>query len=129
MKTKFEMKRQFSASVNTIYNAWLDGEEHSKMTGGEASGEAKEGAEFTAWDGYISGSNLELVPNQKIVQSWRTSEFNEGDEDSRLEIKLEPSGEGCELTLIHSEIPEDQSSDYEQGWDDHYFSPMKEYFG
>jgi activator of HSP90 ATPase len=129
MKNKFVLKKQFSIAAETIYKAWLNGEEHTKMTGGEATGEAKEGFEFTAWDGYISGSNLELIPNQKIVQAWRTSEFNENDKDSRLEINFASTDQGCELTLIHSDIPEDQVSDYEQGWEDHYFAPMKEYFG
>jgi hypothetical protein len=31
------------------------------------------------------------------------------------------------LTLIHNNIPKGQS-DYEQGWINHYFEPMKTYF-
>jgi hypothetical protein len=35
--------------------------------------------------------------------------------------------DGCELTLIHTNIPEAQTQ-YKQGWIDNYFTPMKNYF-
>ena len=40
---------------------------------------------ITAWDGYISGRNVELIPGERIVQTWRTSEFGVSDPDSNLE--------------------------------------------
>lgn len=123
----FQITEMFPVSSSTIYNAWLDSEEHSKMTGGEAVCTDTVGGLFTAWDGYISGRNHSLTPNKEIKQSWRTSEFKESDEDSDLIIRLTDNDEGCELTLIHSNIPEGQS-DYKTGWVNHYFEPMKEYF-
>jgi len=128
MAIDFKTSARFSVSPERIYSAWLDAKEHEAMTGGEASGTAEVGASFTAWGGYISGENLELVPESKIVQSWRTAEFADEDEDSQIEIALTPTDEGCELTLAHSNIPDNQP-DYNQGWDDHYFTPMKAYFG
>jgi len=127
------MKESVKASIilpvkpSVIYDAWLDNEEHSNMTGGEASCSSNIGDKYTAWDGYITGSNLELIPNNKIVQSWRTSEFAENDEDSRLEIHLKEVEAGTELELIHTNIPEGQTQ-YENGWVESYFNPMTEYF-
>ena len=83
---------------------------------------------FKAWDGYIFGSTLELEPDQRIVQAWRTSEFPDNAPDSRLEILLEKVTEGTKVTLIHNDMPEDQIDPYRQGWEDFYFKPMKEYF-
>ena len=77
---------------------------------------------------YIFGSTLELEPDQRIVQAWRTSEFPDNAPDSRLEILLEKVTEGTKVTLIHSDMPEDQIDSYRQGWEDFYFKPMKEYF-
>lgn len=54
------------------------------MTGGEAEISNKINEAFTAWDGYIEGTNVQLEPNKRIIQSWRTSEFDETDEDSQL---------------------------------------------
>ena len=128
MKESFELKAVFNASPTEIYDAWLDGEKHGHMTGGEAHCSDKEGGKFSVSDGYIWGINLELHRPDKIVQSWRTSEFETEEEDSRLELQFGEKDGGTELTLIHSNIPEGQTQ-YLQGWVDHYFTPMKEYFG
>ncbi len=128
MPHSFTMKKVFPVTPERLFHAWLDSDEHAAMTGGEATCGQQMGDTFTAWDGYIFGQNLRLEPNEVIVQSWRTLDFREEDPPSRLEIQFNPSGEGCELTLIHSEIPDGQP-DYEQGWEDHYFTPMRAYFG
>ncbi len=127
MKVEIELKESFEVAPETIYNAWLNSVQHSEMTGGEAICDNDEGGSFSAWDGYISGTNESLVPNKEIVQNWRTTEFAEMDEDSKLTIQLKATSNGCDLTLLHSNIPAGQS-DYEQGWIAHYFEPMKLYF-
>ena len=98
------------------------------MTGNPAKVQGKVGGKFTAWDGYIFGLTLELEPEQRILQTWRTSEFPEGAPDSRLEILFEEVAKGTKITLIHSDMPEDQVDSYRQGWEDFYFKPMKAYF-
>lgn len=117
-----------SATPQRIYDAWLSGKGHGDMTGAEAKGTAKVGSTFTAWDGYIEGKNLELDSPRRILQSWRTSEFPDDAEDSTLEIILEAQKGGTKITLNHTNIPEGQGKQYKQGWHDHYFEPMKEYF-
>ena len=127
METKFEIHKTFPVKPSELYEAWLDSEIHSNMTGGSAKTSNKLGESFTAWDGYISGKNIKLTQGQEIIQSWRTSDFKEGDVDSEITIKLIPSKGGTTLTLIHTNIPEGQP-DYAQGWEEHYFTPMKAFF-
>ena len=127
MKTSFELKQSFSVSAKEIYEAWLSSEKHTAMTGGDAKCSNEEGASFNAWDGYISGKNVRLNPNELIIQSWRTSEFSDSDEASQLTIMLYDTSIGCEIHLTHTDIPEGQS-DYKKGWIEHYFEPMTEYF-
>ena len=91
--------------------------------------DGKVGGAFTAWDGYIFGKTLEIESPRRIVQAWRTSEFPEGAPDSRVDILFEEVKDGTKLTLVHSDMPEDQVESYRQGWEDFYFKPMKEYFG
>ena len=98
------------------------------MTGSTAKVTGKVGGKFSAWDGYISGRTLELTPDQRIVQAWRTTEFPEEAPDSRLELVLEKVASGTKVTLTHSEMPEDQVESYRQGWEDFYFKPMKAFF-
>jgi activator of HSP90 ATPase len=68
-----------------------------------------------------------LEPERRIVQSWRTTEFDEADPDSQIEFLLEPAPQGTRLTLNHTNVP-DGHDDYQSGWHDCYFEPMKEHF-
>jgi activator of HSP90 ATPase len=128
MKKGFTISETFRAKASEIYEAWLNSEGHSEMTGSTAQVDGRAGGKFTAWDGYIFGSTLELIPSERIVQAWRTSEFPDDAPDSIVEILLEEIPGGTKLTLSHSNMPEDQVDSYRQGWDDYYFKPMKSYF-
>lgn len=124
---EFTIKTIIPGSAESIYNAWMNSEKHSLMTGGEANISNITGAGFDTWDGYIEGVNIELEPNKRILQSWRTSEFGDDEEDSLVEILLKEANGQTELTLTHSNLP-DHGEQYRTGWDNHYFEPMKEYF-
>jgi activator of HSP90 ATPase len=111
-----------------LYRAWLDGELHSSMTGSAAQVDPQVGGRFSAWDGYISGTNLAFEPFRRIVQSWRTTEFPADSPDSHLEILFEAEEGGTTVRLAHTAIPDGQAGDYLQGWQEYYFEPMREYF-
>ena len=111
-----------------IFDAWLSSEGHTQMTGSPAEVDTEIGGEFKAWDGYIRGKTLKTEPHQRIIQAWRTSEFPEDSSDSHVEILLEEVADGTKITLIHTEIPDDQGDGYQQGWEDSYFTPMRAYF-
>ena len=128
MSDSFEISTVLTASAQRVYEAWLSSDEHSAMTSGAAQIDPTIGGKFSAWDGYISGTTLELEPYRRIAQSWRTVEFPAEAPDSRLEILLEETADGTRLILKHSEIPAGQGSAYESGWVDNYFDPMKDYF-
>jgi uncharacterized protein YndB with AHSA1/START domain len=115
------------APPERLYAAWLDPHEHTKMTGGDATDEGD--GRFTAWDGYITGRTVSAVPHSKIVQAWRTSEFPDSAPDSVLTILFEAADGGTKVTFVHENIPEGQGDAYEQGWHEHYLTPMKAYFG
>ncbi len=124
-----EVSTVLPASAERIYRAWLDSAEHSAFTGGQAVVDATVGGRHTAWDGYIEGVTLELDPGKRIVQSWRSEDFPDDSDDSRLEIRFEEGMDGTRVTIVHTEIPEGQGEDYRRGWVDHYFAPMARYFG
>jgi len=116
------------ASPVEVYEALLDPRKHSEFTGAQATGRAVVGAEFTAWDGYISGRNLELERGKRIVQEWVTVEWPEGFPPSRLEFTLRKVSGGTELKMVHSGVPADQEEELKQGWIDNYWDPLKSYF-
>jgi activator of HSP90 ATPase len=124
---KFTLKAKINTTTKNIYTTWLNSDGHTNMTGGEAIVSDIIGDKFTAWNGYIEGKNIELEPNKRILQSWRTSQFEEQEQDSQVEILLHEVDGQTEITLIHSNLPE-SGEHYKKGWENHYFEPMKAYF-
>jgi len=127
MPVEFKVTACIAAAADEIYHAWLNSEKHTLMTGGKAVVSDQIDGTFHAWDGYIQGRNLALEPGRRIVQSWRTSEFKDTEPDSQIEICFERAGEGTRITLWHTKLPP-HGVQYEQGWIDAYFEPMKIYF-
>lgn len=128
MVDNIEISTVIKAPAKAIYEAWLDSEGHSAFTGARAVIDPQVGGKHSAWDGYIEGETLELEPYRRILQSWRTTEFPADSESSSLEIILEQVDEGTRVTLVHTQIPEGQGSQYRDGWEEHYFSLMREHF-
>lgn len=127
MTLEFSVSAVIPASPQAVYSAWLDSEGHTKMTGSPANSSANVGDSFDAWDGYITGKNLEIEPGKRIVQSWRTKDFEETHGDSQIEVTFEAVESGAKVTLHHTDVPVGHGK-YEQGWVTHYFEPMTKYF-
>jgi uncharacterized protein YndB with AHSA1/START domain len=128
MPESLKISIDLPVSPERVFRAWLDGYEHSRFTGSPASIDPAVGGRFTAWDGYITGHTLERTPFNRIVQSWRTREFPPGSPDSQVEILLEPTCTGCQLTLTQTGIPDGQARQYLGGWEEYYLRPLRNYF-
>ena len=127
---RFRISAKFPVELDTLFHDWLSSKEHSAFTGGKAKVENKINGKFTAWDEYISGRTVEIVPGKKIVQKWRTVEFPDDCQDSVLEVLFEKiSDSETKIILHHHHIPKGQGKNYKQGWKDHYFDPMMDYYG
>jgi activator of HSP90 ATPase len=128
MKESLQVTVVLNETPENLYNAWLDSSEHGKFTGSKAVIDPSVKGKFSAWDGYITGITVALDPYHKIVQKWRTTDFDEKDEDSMLELAFEKQGEKTKLTLLHYDIPTGQRDEYRKGWEDFYIKPMQQYY-
>ena len=115
----------FEASAHEVYEALMDSKKHSMFTGSEVQMSRKVGTEFSVYGGDIQGINLELVPDKKIVQSWRYSDWPEG-HYSKAIFSLKEVSVGTRLTFTQAGVPEEFYDDISQGWGDYYWEPMKE---
>ncbi len=111
-----------------VYAAFLDAKKHAAFTGSRATCDARVGGKFTAWDGYISGTILELEKGRRIVQEWQTTEWPQDAPPSIVEFRFDESKDGTKLTMVHSRVPAEQAEDYRQGWIECYWDPLKDYF-
>ena len=116
------------ASPEEVYDAFIDARKHSEFTGSETTCDPTVGGKFTAWDGYISGRNLELEKGKRIVQEWVTVEWPKGYPPSTLELAFRKVKGGTEVRMVHSHVPEEQADEYRQGWVDNYWDLLKAYF-
>jgi activator of HSP90 ATPase len=117
----------FKTSPHEIYEALMDSKKHAVFTGSAAEISHEVGGEFMAYDGYITGKNIELVPDKKIVQSWRAVDWDEG-YFSRVTFVFTAVPEGTRLDFVHTDVPDGTEDEFTQGWIENYWEPMKKYF-
>jgi activator of HSP90 ATPase len=117
----------FKASPHEVYEALMDSKKHAAFTGSAAEISREVGGEYIAYDGYITGKNIELVPDKKIVQSWRAVDWEEG-YFSRVTFEFTSVPEGTRLDFVHTDVPDGTEDEFTQGWIDNYWEPMEKYF-
>ncbi len=130
-RMKFEVIKQeavIDAIPFEVYEAYLNPEKHAEFTGSPATGSPRVGGKFTAWDGYIEGKFLELEKGKRIVHEWKTTEWPAEYPPSIIELTFRPKGKKTVLTMVHSKAPAEQAADYEKGWLEWYWEPLKRYF-
>jgi len=116
-----------NASPQKVYEALLDSKQFAQFSGRAAEINRELGGAFSLFKGHIIGRNLELIPNQRIVQGWRVVTWPEG-AYSIARFELKPQGSGTHVVLDHIGFPEGLHDHLAQGWDENYWSLLKKYF-
>lgn len=114
----------FPVSPHEVYEALMDSRKHAAFTHASAKISRRMGGTFTAYDGYISGKNLELIPDQLIRQSWRAVDWEEG-VFSTVSFEFSAIPEGTRLDFTHTDVPDGTEAEFTQGWIDNYWDPMQ----
>ena len=115
----------FRAKANAVYELLMDAKKHSELAAGdEVRISRRVGGKFNI-GGYIEGTNLELVPDQKIVQSWRYEDWPQGHYSKATFAFKEENGK-TRMTFTQAGIPTQFYAGIKQGWIDYYWTPMKE---
>ena len=118
----------FDASPEAVYQVIADSEQHGAMTGAPADIGTGEGDAFTTHGGAIEGWNLDLTPSERIVQAWRPADWPAG-VYSIVRYDFATDGDGTELTLTHSAIPEGAAEHLASGWNERYWGPLAAHLG
>jgi activator of HSP90 ATPase len=127
---------EFAASSARVYAALLDPRQFDRIV--ELSGVTQAmhlqhaasrinphvGGAFALFGGYITGRQLELVRNQRIVQAWRAASWSEGIY-SVARFQLQAHGAGCRIVFDHTGIPSDEAKSLAEGWQSHYWEPLR----
>jgi uncharacterized protein YndB with AHSA1/START domain len=125
----------FNASRTRIYEALLDAKQFDKII--QLSGvmqtmhlpekpaeiSREVGGTFALFGGYITGRHVELVPNVRIVQAWRTGGWAPG-VYSIAKFEFVEQGPGTRIVFDHTGFPKGQAESLASGWKAHYWEPI-----
>jgi len=128
MTPVIEQSVSFNATPAKLYELFMDSAKHSAATGMPAKVSRKVGGKWSAFGGMILGKNLLLIPNRRIVQAWRSSEWKKADPDSLLVVGFEKAvGSDTTVHLVHVGVPSYDHQGVTQGWVKFYWDPWKVY--
>jgi activator of HSP90 ATPase len=116
----------FKAPPARIYEILLDAKQFSACTKDTAEIQPRAGEAFRLFGGRIEGRNIELTPNQRIVQAWRPADWPAG-VYSIVKFELVPRGSGTRVVLDHAGFTEDKWEGLSSGWQEHYWEPLHKY--
>lgn len=120
----FTQTYTINASLNHVWQCLVDPDLIDQWGAGPAAMEAKVGAEFELWGGDIWGKNLEVVRNKRLKQEWYAGEW---DQPSIVTYELSSKGNQTIVQLNHDQIPDEEQKSLADGWEQHYFGPLKSF--
>ena len=132
----------FKANRARIYEALMDSKKFdavtklsAAMTSGmmpagsaPASVSQEAGGAFTAFGGYVTGRQIELVPGQRIVQAWRAGSWDPG-VYSIARFELVEQGTATKLVFDHTGCPSGEAAHLAEGWKGNYWEPLAKFLG
>jgi activator of HSP90 ATPase len=119
---------ELHATPHKVYEALLDSKLFSTFSGVPGQIHREPGGMFSLFGGQITGRNVELIPDKRIVQAWRAASWPEG-AYSIARFELEAQGSSTRIVFDHIGFPAGLKEHLAEGWQGHYFGPMKKYFG
>jgi activator of HSP90 ATPase len=124
------------ASRKRVYEALTDTKEFDKVIhlsdamksmapGGTPTEISRQvGGAFALFGGHIIGRQVELVPDERIVQAWRVEGWAPG-EYSIARFELKEEGSGTRIVFDHTGFPKGLAEHLASGWTEHYWEPLK----
>jgi len=123
LKSLHMVVRLADISPHDAFEMLMDSDKHAQFTGQEAKIGREINTEFSAYDGHITGSNIELQKDRRIVQKWRAKDWVEG-HYSMVTILFRKVANGTKVTLTQSGVPADKFSFIWEGWYNFYWNKM-----
>ena len=125
-RTSLHQEIDLKASPERVYEALLDSKQFAAFTGMPAEISREAGGALKMFGGLIVGRNIELVPNERIVQAWRPAHWDPG-VYSVVKFGLRKKDSQTILILDHTGFPEGDFASLNSGWYERYWEPLKKY--
>ncbi len=126
-RTSLHQEIVLKSSLTRIYSVLLDSKQFAAFSHEPADIHSEAGGAFSMFGARILGRNVELVPNQRIVQAWRSAGWAPG-VYSIVRFEFKEQGAQTLVVLDHSGFPEGQYDNLYSGWKSHYWDPLQLFF-
>lgn len=127
MARTIQIAASLPAPPEQLFDMYLDPLEHAAFTGMPVTVAMVPGAAFSAFNGAITGTILQVVPKRLIVQSWRSPYWGASDVDSTLVLSFLPDQDGARIELTQVNVVDADFAGVSQGWEKYYWAPWREY--
>jgi activator of HSP90 ATPase len=127
-RTTLHQDVEFKATAGRIYSVLLDAQQFAAFTGKPADIDPRVGGAFHLFGGLIEGRIVELVPDRRIVQAWRSPKWD-GGIFSNVRFLMQPHGTTTAVVLDHTGFPEGEYDSLSSGWREYYWDPLAKYLG
>jgi activator of HSP90 ATPase len=126
LRTSLHQEIDLAATPHRVYAALLDSKQFAAFSGAAATIDPAPGGAFSMFAGQITGRNVELVPDQRIVQAWRPGSWAPG-VYSIAKFEFAAQGSQTRVILDHTGFPEGKFAGLDSGWHEHYWEPLKKF--
>lgn len=128
----------FNATPARVYAALTDAKQFDKVVQLSAAAKSmalpnkpveisrEPGGAFSAFGGYISGRQIELISGQRIVQAWRAASWPAG-AYSIARFELAADGAHTKLVFDHTGFPQGDADHLLTGWNGNYWEPLAKF--
>ncbi len=111
-----------NASSQDVWQALIDPVIIDKWGGGPARMDGKVGTSFTLWGGDIYGKNINVINGKELKQEWFSGKWKN---PSKVTLTLKEKNGRTEISLLHEDVPNEETKDIDQGWKNYYLGPIK----
>ncbi len=116
-----------AAEPAEVYAVLADADALSALSGMSGVPGRSAGEEFSAFDGNVTGRQIELVPGQRLVQAWRFPQFASGTY-SMVSFTLTAEAGGTRLVIEQHGEPDDWHDHIDANWPTFYLTPLENHF-
>jgi len=116
-----------AAEPAEVYAVLADADALSALSGMSGIPGRSAGEEFSAFDGNVTGRQIELVPGQRLVQAWRFPQFAPGTY-SMVSFTLTAEAVGTRLVIEQHGEPDDWHDHIDANWPTFYLTPLENHF-
>jgi activator of HSP90 ATPase len=126
------------ASPKRIYEALTDAQQFQKVTMLSVDAQGTDfatkpavisrelGSAFRLFGGYVTGRQIELVANQRLVQAWRAGSWPAG-MYSIARFELVSEGASTKIVFDHTGFPQGDAEHLAAGWKSHYWEGLEKF--